>query len=279
MAEKKERIDVLLVEKGLVPSREKAKSCIMAGLVFVQGEKVDKPGTLVNPAAEIRLREDALPYVSRGGFKLEKALREFSISLAGKIMVDIGASTGGFTDCALQQGAARSYAVDVGYGQLAWSLRQDPRVVCLERTNIRYVTKEQVPEKVDFISIDVSFISLEKVLPVADRLLKAGGCMVALIKPQFEAGREKVGKKGVVRDPLVHREVILGVLQAALRLGLCPQGLTYSPIKGPEGNIEYLLFLEKAERPSAVDARQVEEVVGSAHGNLAKNEKGIRDVK
>ena len=279
MAEKKERIDVLLVEKGLVPSREKAKSCIMAGLVFVQGEKVDKPGTLVNPAAEIRLREDALPYVSRGGFKLEKALREFSISLAGKIMVDIGASTGGFTDCALQQGAARSYAVDVGYGQLAWSLRQDPRVVCLERTNIRYVTKEQVPEKVDFISIDVSFISLEKVLPVADRLLKAGGCMVALIKPQFEAGREKVGKKGVVRDPLVHREVILSVLQAALRLGLCPQGLTYSPIKGPEGNIEYLLFLEKAERPSAVDARQVEEVVGSAHGNLAKNEKGIRDVK
>ncbi|MEM5768439.1 MAG: TlyA family RNA methyltransferase [Bacillota bacterium] len=279
MAEKKEQIDVLLVEKGLVPSREKAKSCIMAGLVFVQGEKVDKPGTLVNTAAEIRLREDALPYVSRGGFKLEKALREFSISLAGKIMVDIGASTGGFTDCALQQGAARSYAVDVGYGQLAWSLRQDPRVVCLERTNIRYVTKEQVPEKVDFISIDVSFISLEKVLPVADRLLKAGGCMVALIKPQFEAGREKVGKKGVVRDPLVHREVILGVLQAALRLGLCPQGLTYSPIKGPEGNIEYLLFLEKAERPSAVDARQVEEVVGSAHGNLAKNEKGIRDVK
>ena len=279
MAEKKERIDVLLVEKGLVPSREKAKSCIMAGLVFVQGEKVDKPGTLVNPAAEIRLREDALPYVSRGGFKLEKALREFSISLAGKIMVDIGASTGGFTDCALQQGAARSYAVDVGYGQLAWSLRQDPRVVCLERTNIRYVTKEQVPEKVDFISIDVSFISLEKVLPVADRLLKAGGCMVALIKPQFEAGREKVGRKGVVRDPLVHREVILGVLQAALRLGLCPQGLTYSPIKGPEGNIEYLLFLAKAERPSAVDARQVEEVVGSAHGNLAKNEKGIRDVK
>ncbi|HWR55016.1 MAG TPA: TlyA family RNA methyltransferase [Negativicutes bacterium] len=279
MAEKKERIDVLLVEKGLVPSREKAKSCIMAGLVFVQGEKVDKPGTLVNPAAEIRLREDALPYVSRGGFKLEKALREFSISLAGKTMVDIGASTGGFTDCALQQGAARSYAVDVGYGQLAWSLRQDPRVVCLERTNIRYVTKEQVPEKVDFISIDVSFISLEKVLPVADRLLKAGGCMVALIKPQFEAGREKVGKKGVVRDPLVHREVILGILQAALRLGLCPQGLTYSPIKGPEGNIEYLLFLAKAERTSAVDARQVEEVVGSAHGNLAKNEKGIRDVK
>ncbi len=279
MAEKKERIDVLLVEKGLVPSREKAKSCIMAGLVFVQGEKVDKPGTLVNPAAEIRLREDALPYVSRGGFKLEKALREFSISLAGKTMVDIGASTGGFTDCALQQGAARSYAVDVGYGQLAWSLRQDPRVVCLERTNIRYVTKEQVPEEVDFISIDVSFISLEKVLPVADRLLKAGGCMVALIKPQFEAGREKVGRKGVVRDPLVHREVILGILQAALRLGLCPQGLTYSPIKGPEGNIEYLLFLAKAERPSAVDARQVEEVVGSAHGNLAKNEKGIRDVK
>ena len=271
MAGKKERIDVLLVEKGLVPSREKAKSCIMAGLVFVQGEKVDKAGTLVNTDAAIRLRENALPYVSRGGFKLEKALREFPITLTGKIMVDIGASTGGFTDCALQHGIARSYAVDVGYGQLAWSLRQDPRVVSLERTNIRYVKREQVPEEVDFVSIDVSFISLEKVLPVADRLLKRDGCIVALIKPQFEAGREKVGKKGVVRDPLVHREVILGVLQAALRLGLCPQGLTYSPIKGPEGNIEYLLFLKKVESPSALDERQVEEVVDSAHGNLAKN--------
>jgi len=243
MAGKKERIDVLLAEKGLVPSREKAKSCIMAGLVFVEGEKVDKAGTLVNTDAAIRLREDALPYVSRGGF----------------------------TDCALQHGIARSYAVDVGYGQLAWSLRQDPRVVSLERTNIRYVTREQIPEEVDFVSIDVSFISLEKVLPVADRLLKRDGCIVALIKPQFEAGREKVGKKGVVRDPLVHREVILGVLQAALRLGLCPQGLTYSPIKGPEGNIEYLLFLKKGESQSVFDERQVEEVVDSAHGNLAKN--------
>lgn len=271
MAEKKERIDVLLVEKGLVPSREKAKACIMAGLVFVQEEKIDKAGTLVNAEAEIRLREDALPYVSRGGFKLAKALEEFPIALAGKIMLDIGASTGGFTDCALQHGAAKVYAVDVGYGQLAWALRQDPRVVSLERTNIRYVTREQIPEEADFISIDVSFISLRKVLPVAANFLKADGQIVALIKPQFEAGREKVGKKGVVRDPQVHREVITSVLQVALQLGLCPQGLTYSPIKGPEGNIEYLLFLEKRDIPVFVDAHKVEEIVAAAHGTLAKN--------
>lgn len=270
MAVKKERIDILLVEKGLVPSREKAKSCIMAGLVFVQGEKIDKAGTMVGVDAEVHLKEDALPYVSRGGFKLEKALREFGIVLADRSMMDIGASTGGFTDCALKHGAAKVYAIDVGYGQLAWPLRQDPRVVSLERTNIRHVTKEQIPEEVDFISIDVSFISLAKVLPVADRFLKAGGHLIALIKPQFEAGRDKVGKKGVVRDPLVHREVILRILEVVAQLGLRPQGLTYSPIKGPEGNIEYLLFLAKGDMPARVNEGQVMEIVGAAHENLKK---------
>jgi 23S rRNA (cytidine1920-2'-O)/16S rRNA (cytidine1409-2'-O)-methyltransferase len=269
MAIKKERIDILLVDKGLVPSREKAKSCIMAGLVFVQGERIEKAGTPVSVDADIHLQEDALPYVSRGGLKLEKALHEFHIDLTGKIMMDIGASTGGFTDCALKHGAAKVYAIDVGYGQLAWSLRQDPRVVSLERTNIRYVTNEQIPEAVDFISIDVSFISLEKVLPVAGRFLKADGQIVALIKPQFEAGRDKVGKKGVVRDPLVHYEVIFRILQTAGQLGLYPQGLTYSPVKGPEGNIEYLLMLSNSESPYRIDERHASEIVEAAHGNLS----------
>lgn len=266
---KKERIDILLVDKGLVSSREKAKACIMAGLVFVNDVRVDKAGTLVSVDGEMRLQEGALPYVSRGGFKLEKALAAFSINLAGKVMIDIGASTGGFTDCALQNGAVKVYAVDVGYGQLAWSLRQDTRVISLERTNIRYVTSEQISEEVDFISIDVAFISLEKVLPVAGRFLKSDGQIVALIKPQFEAGREKVGKKGVVRDPLVHQAVILRILQVATQLDLCPQGLTYSPIKGPEGNIEYLLFLTKGNSQPLVTEQQVAETVEAAHGHLS----------
>lgn len=268
MAVKKERIDILLVERGLVPSREKAKACIMAGLVSVGGEKIDKAGTLVNADAELSLREDALPYVSRGGLKLEKALHEFAISLKGKTMMDVGASTGGFTDCALKNGAVKVYAIDVGYGQLAWSLRQDPRVVSLERTNIRYVTNEQISELVDFISIDVSFISLTKVLTVAASFLKPGGSIVALIKPQFEAGRDKVGKKGVVRDPLVHREVISRVAQAAEELQLYPQGLTFSPIKGPEGNIEYLLFLSKESGEFRIDEQQVAKTVEAAHAGL-----------
>lgn len=269
MAVKKERIDILLVDKGLVPSREKAKACIMAGLVFIQGEKIDKAGTLVSVDADIHLQENALPYVSRGGLKLEQALREFHIALEGKIMMDIGASTGGFSDCALKHGASKVYAIDVGYGQLAWSLRQDARVVSLERTNIRYVTNEQIPEEIDFISIDVSFISLEKVLPVASRFLKNDGRVVALIKPQFEAGREKVGKRGVVRDPLVHREVISRIIQAVGQWGLCPQGLTYSPIKGPEGNIEYLLLLSKCDAMPQMNEAQVQEIVEAAHAHLA----------
>jgi len=266
---KKERIDVLLVNKGLVASRERAKSCIMAGLVFVDGEKIDKAGTAVSVDAELRLQGDTLPYVSRGGLKLEKALREFEINLNEKVMMDVGASTGGFTDCALKNGAAKVYAIDVGYGQLAWSLRNDTRVVLMERTNIRYVTDEQITEPIDFITIDVAFISLGKVLPVVCRFLKDDGQMVALIKPQFEAGREKVGKKGVVRDPEVHLDVILKVLKTSMELGLQPQGLTYSPITGPEGNIEYLLYLKKS-MVSAITENLVRDVVMNAHQDLRK---------
>jgi 23S rRNA (cytidine1920-2'-O)/16S rRNA (cytidine1409-2'-O)-methyltransferase len=264
MAEKKERIDVLLFEKGLVASRERAKSSIMAGLVFVDGEKIDKAGTMVNITADIRVQGDAIPYVSRGGLKLEKALREFAISLDSKVMMDIGASTGGFTDCALQHGAAKVYAIDVGYGQLAWSLRQDPRVISMERTNIRYVTEEQIVEQVDFTSIDVAFISLEKVLPVAYKFLTEQGILIALIKPQFEAGREKVGKKGVVRDPEVHTEVITRILTICKGLGFSLQGLTYSPITGPEGNIEYLLWAVKSSLPSQISEQDVEKTVAEA---------------
>jgi 23S rRNA (cytidine1920-2'-O)/16S rRNA (cytidine1409-2'-O)-methyltransferase len=264
---KKERVDVLLVNKGLVSSRERAKSCIMAGLVFVDGEKIDKAGTAVSIDAELRLQGDTLPYVSRGGLKLEKALREFEISVSGKVMMDVGASTGGFTDCALKNGAIRVYAIDVGYGQLAWSLRNDTRVVLMERTNIRYVTDEQITECIDFITVDVSFISLGKVLPVICRFLKAEGQMVVLIKPQFEAGREKVGKKGVVRDPEVHMDVILKVLKTSMDLGLNPQGLTYSPITGPEGNIEYLLYLKKSVL-SPITEQFVRDVVMHAHQGL-----------
>ncbi len=265
----KERLDVLLVEKGLVSSRERAKASIMAGLVFVNGQKIDKAGTLVASDALFEVRGDSIGYVSRGGLKLAKALEVFSIHLQGKIMADIGASTGGFTDCALKNGAIRVYAIDVGYGQLAWSLRTDERVVNMERTNIRNVTVEMLGELLNFISIDVSFISLSKVLPVAKSLLNMDGEIVALIKPQFEAGRDKVGKKGVVKDPDVHLEVITKVIDLAKQLGFSILNLTYSPVKGPEGNIEYLLHLSnnpgKAEE---IDSKFLCEIVQEAHSSL-----------
>ena len=243
----KQRLDVLTAERGLAPSRQKAKALIMAGNIFVNGQREDKPGSTFPTDARIEVRGAALRYVSRGGLKLEKAIRSFGICLDGLVCMDIGASTGGFTDCMLQEGAARVYAVDVGYGQFAWKLRQDVRVVCMEKTNIRYVTPDQIGEPLDFASADVSFISLTKVLPVAYVLLKSDGRMVCLIKPQFEAGREKVGKKGVVRDKAVHREVIETIAAFAAGNGFRPAGLDYSPVKGPEGNIEYLLYLYKSE--------------------------------
>lgn len=242
----KERIDVLLVEKGFFESREKAKASIMAGVVYADEQKVDKAGEEVSIDAKIEVRENICPYVSRGGLKLEKAVKFFGVYLKDKVCMDIGASTGGFTDCMLQNGAKKVFSVDVGYGQFAWKLRQDPRVVCMERTNIRYVTDEQIGEKLDFASIDVSFISLTKVLPVAFNLLKDDGEVVALIKPQFEAGREQVGKKGVVRDSNVHKEVIEKIIDFSRSIGFCVKNLSFSPIKGPEGNIEFLLYLGKS---------------------------------
>lgn len=242
----KERIDVLLVEKGFFESREKAKASIMAGVVYANEQKVDKAGEEVSIDAKIEVRENICPYVSRGGLKLEKAVKLFGVNLKDKVCMDIGASTGGFTDCMLQNGAKKVFSVDVGYGQFAWKLRQDERVVCMERTNIRYVTDEQIGEKLDFASIDVSFISLTKVLPVAFNLLKDNGEVVALIKPQFEAGREQVGKKGVVRDSKVHKEVIEKIIAFSESIGFCVKNLSFSPIKGPEGNIEFLLYLGKS---------------------------------
>ena len=267
----KERLDALLVKRNLVQSRERAKTTIMAGLVLVDGQKVDKAGTMVKPEAEIRVLGNTLPYVSRGGLKLEKAIREFGVSLQGKVAADIGASTGGFTDCMLQNGAVKVFAIDVGYGQLAWSLRTDERVVNMERTNVRNVTPEQLGQPVDLASIDVAFISLEKVLPAAREMLQPEGEIVALIKPQFEAGREKVGKKGVVREPSVHEEVIFRVLALARQMELTPKALTYSPVKGPEGNIEYLVWLAKgASAADGVTDELVVSVVSQAHGALDK---------
>ena len=262
----KTRLDAALVERGLCTGRDRAKGVIMAGQVYVNRQKADKPGMTVSPQDEIELRGDQLAYVSRGGLKLEKAIKEFDLRLQDLICADIGASTGGFTDCMLQNGAARVYAIDVGYGQLAWKLRCDARVVNLERTNIRHVTGEQVPEPLDFASVDVSFISLAKVLPAAKELLRDEGEMVCLIKPQFEAGREKVGKKGVVRDPAVHREVIEKVITDARELGFSILHLEYSPIKGPEGNIEYLVHICKGGRKE--ENIDVNEVVSAAHGEL-----------
>ena len=241
----KMRLDVLLVEKGLAESRQKAQATIMSGCVFVDGQRMDKPGTAVSADAAVEVRGNTLRYVSRGGLKLEKAMELWPIDLAGAVCMDIGASTGGFTDCMLQNGAAKVYAVDVGYGQLAWKLRSDERVVCLERTNARYLTHQEIPEKPDFSSVDVSFISLKLILPAIAGVLRDGGQVVCLIKPQFEAGREKVGKKGVVRDPAVHREVLEYFLEHAKENNFTVLAITYSPIRGPEGNIEYLGFLEK----------------------------------
>ena len=267
----KERLDALLVKRNLVQSRERAKTTIMAGLVLVDGQKVDKAGTMVKPEAEIRVLGNTLPYVSRGGLKLEKAIREFGVSLRGKVAADIGASTGGFTDCMLQNGAVKVFAIDVGYGQLAWSLRTDERVVNMERTNVRNVTPDQLGQPVDLASIDVAFISLEKVLPSVREMLQPEGEIVALIKPQFEAGREKVGKKGVVREPSVHEEVIFRVLALARQMELTPKALTYSPVKGPEGNIEYRVWLAKgASAADGVTDELVVSVVSQAHGALDK---------
>ena len=262
----KERLDILLVEQGLAASREKAKRHIMAGEVFVDGQREDKPGTKVAGDAKLELRGDPLPYVSRGGLKLEKALKVFPIDLTERICMDIGASTGGFTDCMLQNGAAKVYAIDVGYGQLDYRLRTDERVVCMERTNFRYFTEDSLPERTDFASCDVSFISLEKMLPAAYRLLTEAGEMVCLIKPQFEAGRDKVGKKGVVREPKVHMEVIERVMEFAQgQQGFYIAGLSFSPIRGPEGNIEYLLYLTKEQKAAADLLPGVKQVVEEAH--------------
>ena len=239
---KKERLDVLMVQRNLAESREKAKALIMSGIVYVNGQKEDKAGTSFEETVQIEVRGSTLKYVSRGGLKLEKAMNRFGVELAGKVCMDVGASTGGFTDCMLQNGAVKVYAVDVGHGQLAWKLRNDDRVICMEKTNIRYVTPEDIGERIEFASIDVSFISLTKVLGPVKQLLTDDGQVVCLIKPQFEAGREKVGKKGVVREKSVHLEVIEMVMDYARSIGLGIRGLEFSPIKGPEGNIEYLLY-------------------------------------
>ena len=269
----KERVDVLAYKQGLFETREQAKRGVMAGLVVavVNGERFDKPGEKVDETIELKLKGEKLKYVSRGGLKLEKALQVFEISVENQVTLDIGASTGGFTDVMLQNGASKVYAVDVGYGQFAWKLRQDPRVVCMEKTNIRYVTSEQIPEKIDFASVDVSFISLTKVLLPVRNLLTEDGEIVCLIKPQFEAGREKVGKKGVVRDPAVHLEVIEKVIAYASSIALEPRHLSFSPIKGPEGNIEYLLHLKKRPEGEVIESSleaEPEQVVREAHDQL-----------
>ena len=266
----KERLDVLLVSQGLATSREKAKAVIMAGNVLVNGQREDKAGTMIDVKAQITVKGSQLKYVSRGGLKLEKAMSHFDLTLAGKVCMDVGASTGGFTDCMLQNGAVKVYSVDVGHGQLDWKLRNDERVTCMEKTNIRYVVPEDIAEPPAFVSIDVSFISLTKVLLPVRNLMTADGEIVCLIKPQFEAGREKVGKKGVVRDPKVHEEVIHKVIDYAAEIGLESRNLEFSPIKGPEGNIEYLLQLKKKERPEEVAPFEisVEEVVKKAHETL-----------
>ena len=273
----KERLDVLLVKQGLAESREKGKAVIMAGEVFVQGQREDKAGAMFDESkVTITVKGSSLRYVSRGGLKLEKAMACFPITLEGDICMDIGSSTGGFTDCMLQNGAKKVYSVDVGHGQLAWKLRQDERVVCMEKTNFRYLTRNQIADDLDFASVDVSFISLTKILLPAWRLLKCGGQMVCLIKPQFEAGREKVGKKGVVRDPAVHREVIAKVMDFAALLHFSVLGLTWSPIKGPEGNIEYLIFIQKEERPEAYESEQAAEAAleetQAAKGGISEKE-------
>lgn len=262
----KVRLDLELIERGLVPSREKAKALIMAGQILVDEQKIDKAGTLIKKEAKIRIIGNLLPFVSRGGLKLKKAIELFKIDLKDKVVADIGASTGGFTDCALQNNATKVFAIDVGYGQLDWKLRNDPRIINMERTNARYLTLEDLGEMVDFISIDVAFISLEKIVPAVSKILKDSGEIVALIKPQFEAGKDKIGKKGVVKEPKVHREVIENILNLCQRLQLGIGGLTYSPIKGPEGNIEYLLWLNKAN--ISIETLDIDRIVKEAFDNL-----------
>ena len=262
----KERLDVLLTQRGLCESRSKAQALIMSGEVYVDGQKCDKAGTPVDEAAQLEIRGSHCPYVSRGGLKLEKALRDFGIDPSGWVCSDSGASTGGFTDCLLQKGAKKVFAIDVGYGQLAWSIRTDPRVVCMERTNIRYVTPEQLGEALDFSVIDVSFISLRLVLPAIKALLRPTGQLDCLIKPQFEAGKDKVGKKGVVRDPAVHCEVLESFLALAAELGLTVRNLTFSPVKGPEGNIEFLGHLSML--PEGAITPDVRALVAAAHETL-----------
>lgn len=261
----KTRLDVLLFEKGLVPSRERAKTTIMEGLVYVNGQKADKAGMQVADDAQIEVRDTGKSFVSRGGKKIEKALDYFAIDPAGLVVMDVGASTGGFTDCLLRRGAQKVYSIDVGYGQLAWSLRQDPRVKCMERTNIRYVTPEMLEETPSLAVIDVSFISLRLVLPVVSSLLSENGCIACLIKPQFEAGKGKVGKKGVVREPAIHREVLEAFLENAHAAGMQVHDVTFSPIKGPEGNIEFLGYLGKTLEEQEID---LDEVIRQAHEEL-----------
>ena len=283
----KERLDVLLVEQGFAASREKAKAIIMSGNVFVNGQREDKAGTTFDPAkSTIEVKGHTLKYVSRGGLKLEKAMAKFDITLEDKVCMDIGASTGGFTDCMLQNGASKVYSVDVGHGQLAWSLRNDERVVCMEKTNFRYLTRENIQDDLDFASVDVSFISLSKILLPARKILKDHGQMVCLIKPQFEAGKDKVGKKGVVREQSVHQEVIEKIYSLADILGFQVLGLEYSPIKGPEGNIEYLIYIEKNpesnERTKDYTESYVETVLQETlenHTGFGREESSLRLIK
>ncbi len=266
----KKRLDILLVEKGLAESREKAKAIIMSGIVYVDGEKEDKAGSNFPENAVIEVRGKTLKYVSRGGLKLEKAMEVFPVELTDKVCMDVGASTGGFTDCMLMNGASKVYSVDVGYNQLAWKLQQDPRVVNMEKTNIRYVKPEDIDERPEFASVDVSFISLSKVLPVLKELLVPGGEAVCLIKPQFEAGREKVGKKGVVRDKSVHIEVIENVTTFTAEDGFSIIGLDFSPVKGPEGNIEYLMYIRNESPNEKPSKEEIEELVKKSHESLDK---------
>ena len=265
----KKRLDVLLVEQGLADSREKAKAIIMSGIVYVDNNKEDKAGTTFEETARIEVRGNTLKYVSRGGLKLEKAMNNFGVTLEGKVCMDVGSSTGGFTDCMLQNGAVKVYSVDVGHGQLAWKLRNDERVVCMEKTNIRYVTPDDIDDVIEFASIDVSFISLTKVLPAVRELMTPGGEIVCLIKPQFEAGREKVGKKGVVRELSTHIEVVQMIVDYARANGFRTLHLSYSPIKGPEGNIEYLLHITKDESRENEEF-DIRALVEESHSALSK---------
>lgn len=262
------RLDQYLVQHGLIQSRERAKAMIMSGVVFVNEQKVDKAGEMIKEDAKVEVRGHDIGYVSRGGLKLEKAMQVFPLTPAGKVCMDIGASTGGFTDCMLQNGAVKVYAVDVGYGQLAWSLRTDERVVNMERTNIRNVTPDMLAEPIEFFSVDVSFISLHHIFPVAQQITTETAAGVCLVKPQFEAGREKVGKNGVVRDPATHREVLHNAMGYAASNGFTVRGLDFSPVKGPEGNIEYLMFVEKSSAPSVLGDEQVDQVVAASHSTL-----------